>query len=337
MITTSVWMTKPYQVELIDEELDPPAADEVVVRTVVSGISSGTELLFYRGEFPRDIPMDQSIAVLSGPSKYPFRYGYCNVGEVVACGSQVDDDWLGQKVFAFQPHTRFYTASVHEVLRVPSDINQYDAVFLPNMETAVNFLMDGAPIIGESVVVLGQGIVGLLTTGLLSMFPLSKLISLDKYQLRREFSTQVGAAASIDPSELKNVNTLKTALSRGADLIYEISGSPEAINLAIELVGFEGRIVIGSWYGQKRAALDLGGKFHRSRIKIISSQVSTIASESKGRWDKNRRYDVAWVMIRKFKPGRLITHKFLFRDADKAYKLLDQDPQNTLQVVFEYD
>ena len=107
--------------------------------------------------------------------------------------------------------------------------------------------------------------------------------------------------------------------------------------MPLALTGFSGRIVIGSWYGEKRAEIDLGGAFHRSRIKLISSQVSTIAPELSGRWDKARRFDAAWKALERIKPEKWITHRFPIEEAAKAYELLDERPQETIQVVFKYN
>jgi threonine dehydrogenase-like Zn-dependent dehydrogenase len=120
-------------------------------------------------------------------------------------------------------------------------------------------------------------------------------------------------------------------------LVYELTGSPSALNDAIEHTTFSGRVVIGSWYGQKRAEIDLGGAFHRSRIRLVSSQVSTIAPELSGRWDKSRRFDVAWKALERIQPEKLITHRFSIDEAEKAYQLLDEHPQETIQVVLDYE
>jgi threonine dehydrogenase-like Zn-dependent dehydrogenase len=108
------------------------------------------------------------------------------------------------------------------------------------------------------------------------------------------------------------------------------------LNDAIPLTTFSGRIVIGSWYGQKRTEINLGGAFHRSRIKLISSQVSSISPELSGRWDKSRRFDIAWNALEKIKPEKWITHRFALNDAAKAYQLLDENPQETIQVIFDH-
>jgi threonine dehydrogenase-like Zn-dependent dehydrogenase len=298
-------------------------------------------MLIYRGEFPADLPVDETIGALSGNFSYPLQYGYSLVGQVAALGSQVEPDWQNRLVFAFQPHAGCFLARPEDLILLPEDVPAEDAVFLPNMETAVNFLLDGAPSIGEQVAVLGQGIVGLLTTALLARFPLASLVALDRYPARRNASLALGAQACLDPASPETIAAARAALqgSRpypGADLVYELSGSPAALDQAIALAGFHGRVVIGSWYGRKRAAVDLGGRFHRSRIRLVSSQVSTLAPEHTGRWDKGRRFQTAWEMIRLIQPSRLVTQRFPISAAGEAYRLLDENPQETIQILFTY-
>jgi threonine dehydrogenase-like Zn-dependent dehydrogenase len=123
---------------------------------------------------------------------------------------------------------------------------------------------------------------------------------------------------------------------RGADLVYEVSGNPDALDQAIAVTGYNGRVVIGSWYGRKPATLRLGGSFHRSRIRLISSQVSSIEPERRGRWSRERLQQFAWHMVKELKPSRFITHRFPLSEAAKAYQLLDRDAQEALQVVLTY-
>jgi threonine dehydrogenase-like Zn-dependent dehydrogenase len=217
---------------------------------------------------------------------------------------------------------------------LPEDITPEQAVFLPNIETAVNFVMDGAPLIGEEVAVFGQGIVGLLTSALLGRFPLGRLITLDNYPLRRRISVELGAHASFDPADMDQARSL---IGGGVDLCYELSGSPEALDQAIAFTGYGGRVIIGSWYGTKPASLDLGGRFHRSRIRLVSSQVSSLSPELSGRWTKARRFATAWEMLKSIQPSRLITHKIPFADAGEAFRLIDQEPAQALQVVLTYE
>ncbi len=325
-----LWFDGPYQVAVRDEALPDLAPQQVLVQTEVSAISAGTELLFYRDQVPSDLATDSTIGALAGQACYPLRYGYACVGRVIDIGSQVDRAWHDRLVFSFQPHSNCFVASPNELIPVPQDISPDHAAFLPSMETAVNFLMDGAPLIGERVVVLGQGVVGLLTTALVARLPLAQLVTFDRFATRRELSLALGANESINPD---GFDTLRAS---GADLVYELSGAPEALNLAIKLTTFSGRVVVGSWYGQKRAPIDLGGSFHRSRIQLISSQVSTLSPELTGRWTKARRLDVAWSMLGHVPVSQLITHRFPIADAAQAYALLDQHPDEALQILFTY-
>lgn len=327
--TRRLYFDAAYQVSVQTEMLPIPAAGEVLVETVVSAISAGTELLFYRGQAPENMALDANLASLAGAVRYPLRYGYAVVGNVVECGTGAAE-WLGCLVFAFQPHASHFIAAVADLLPVPEDLSAQQAVFLPNMETAVNFVMDGAPLIGERVAVIGQGVVGLLTTSLLERFPLQSLVVVDQHPLRRRLALQVGATSALAPGEF-------AAICGDFDLVYELSGAPDALNTAIAQTGFGGRVVIGSWYGQKRAAINLGGHFHRSRMRLISSQVSSIAPEMSGRWDKQRRMAVAWEMLHQIELTQFVTHRYPLHEASAAYALLDQQPADAVQVLFSYD
>jgi 2-desacetyl-2-hydroxyethyl bacteriochlorophyllide A dehydrogenase len=332
----SLYFTAPRSIEIRQETLPEPGPGEVLVQTLVSAISPGTESLIYQGLFPDDLAVDESIAALEGRFAYPLKYGYSAVGRVSGLGPEVEPDWLGQLALAFNPHESHFIAPVESLIPLPEGFRPETAVFLPNMETAVNLVMDGRPLIGERVVVLGQGIVGLLTTALLAQFPLERLVSLDRYDLRRRAALALGVGASLDPGDPGTPGRLQELLSGGADLCYELSGSPKALDQAIALTGFDGRVIIGSWYGRKRADLDLGGRFHRSRIRLISSQVSSLASELSGRWNKQRRFEVAWESLRRVQPERWITQRFTLAEAAQAYQLIAEHPEQTIQVVLTY-
>jgi 2-desacetyl-2-hydroxyethyl bacteriochlorophyllide A dehydrogenase len=328
-------------VKVRQERLPAPAPGQVLVQTVVSAISPGTELLIYRGQAPTDMPTDETITALSGALTFPLTYGYAAVGRIIAVGSPIEQEWQGRMVFAFQPHASYFLTTPSDLHVLPNSLAPEEAVFLPNMETAVNFLMDGQPLIGERVAVFGQGVVGLLTVALLRRLPLSRLITVDVWPSRRERSRELGAHVSLDASADDLLTHVQAALQTepgptGADLSYELSGNPRALDQAIAVTGFNGRVVIGSWYGRKHADLNLGGRFHRSRIRLISSQVSTIAPKWSARWDKGRRLQVAWEMLQHVRPRHLITHRFPLAQADQAYALLDQRPQETVQVLLTY-
>jgi 2-desacetyl-2-hydroxyethyl bacteriochlorophyllide A dehydrogenase len=341
MLRQSLYFTAPRAVELRTEPLPPIGDRQALIQTRLTAISPGTELLIYRGEAPLNLAADETLAALGGALAFPLKYGYSAVGRVVELGPGVDPVWRDRLVLAFNPHETFFVADLADLIPVPDSLALEDAVFLPNMETAVNFLHDGAPLVGERVAVFGQGIVGLLTAALLARIPLAALITFDRYPLRRKLSLALGAHQSLDPqTPLVIQSSISDSLISDLqpfDLVYELSGSPAALDQALALTGFAGRIVIGSWYGTKPATLDLGGRFHRSRIKLIGSQVSTLNPALGGRWTKDRRLRFALQWLSEIKPARFITHRFPLARAAEAYALLDQQPGEAVQVVFEYD
>ncbi|HTF98271.1 MAG TPA: zinc-binding alcohol dehydrogenase [Cellvibrio sp.] len=335
-IAQQLWFTGQQQVEVRVRELELPAPDEVLVEVNCSAISAGTEMLVYRGQLPAEIALDANIESLQSQN-YPLQYGYACVGTVIQLGENVDDSWLGQTVFAFQPHASHFVSRVESLIPVPADISAEDAVFLANMETAVNLLHDGKPVVGERVLVLGQGIVGLLLTSLLAQLPLTETLVADKWLVRRQLANQLGAN-SFDPliAEERKAQQSRLEKEQGADLIFELTGVPDVLNLAIDFSGYHSRIVIGSWYGTKTASVYLGGAAHRNRLQIVTSQVSSIAPELTGRWNKARRFDVTWDMIRRFKPSRFISHRNALDDAPIIYEYLDQQAESLIQALFVY-
>lgn len=324
-----LYFVAPRRVEVRRAEMPQAGAGEALVQTIVSAVSPGTELLFYRGEAPGGMAVDANLPALGGAITYPLRYGYACVGRVTQVGPGVGEEWRGRTVFAFQPHASAFAAPVTDLLPVPEGVAPEAAAFLPNMETAVNFVQDGRPLLGERVGVWGAGIVGLLATALLARFPLGELAVVERIAPRRERAAALGATRTLGPEAAGELRDL--------DLTFELSGNPAALNAAIGALGFGGRVVLGSWYGSKPAALDLGGAFHRNRITLISSQVSTVAPALGGRWDKARRFATAWEMLRRVDVAALITHRFPLARAAEAYALLDERPEACGQVVFEYE
>ena len=327
---TSIVFSAPYEATIETSPIPVPEPTQLLVQTVVSAISPGTEMLFYRGQVPTGLAMDATIDALSGAVAYPLKYGYATVGRVIDVGAQENDQWLDKLVFAFHPHASHFVTEPEALLPIPDGVTPAQAALLPNMETAVNFVMDGQPTIGEQVAVFGQGIVGLLTTSLLARFPLDALIAVEPHAIRRTLALDMGASGAKDPQAgLADLHDL--------DLAYELSGAPIALDQAVAATGYAGRIVIGSWYGQKRTNLNLGGHFHRSRMHLISSQVSTIAPHWAGRWDKSRRFDVAWKMLRSVDTEKLVTHRVPVEDAAEAYLLVEQRAEEVVQLLFTYE
>jgi NADPH:quinone reductase-like Zn-dependent oxidoreductase len=146
-------------------------------------------MLVYRGQWPQGVTVDATIDTLAGSFAYPLAYGYCAVGRVIATGAAVSSDWLNRRVFAFQPHQNLFCAGPETLHPIPDDLDDETALFLPSMETAVNLLLDGGPLIGEKVIVVGQGIIGLLTTALLFRWPHSQPLTTTPYDGKPLFAS----------------------------------------------------------------------------------------------------------------------------------------------------
>lgn len=322
--------TAPHTVEIDDVTLPPVGAEQVRVRTLFSAISAGTERLLYCGHIPPDMPLDETIGALAGKANYPVSYGYAAVGQIAERGRLVDNLGINQLVFAFYPHTSQFVVDKSAVLPLPAGLDPAEALFLPNMETAVSFGMDAQPVLGEQVAIFGLGVIGLLTTAVLSRFPLTQLIGVDGLAKRRKQAQNWGATAVYAPPALAQAQL-------DVDLSLELSGNPAALNTALAITGNHGRILIGSWYGQKNAPLHLGGSFHRAHQTLIASQVSQLKPKWHGRWNKARRLAVAWQLLAEIKPSTLITHRYPIRQAPAVYQQLAHNNEEMLQVIFTYD
>jgi len=331
MSARTLYFTGPRTVEVRERPVPDPDDDQVRVRTERSAISTGTELLVYRDEVPSDVQADATIDALDGPLSYPLQYGYAAAGRVTAVGRDVDDAWEGQCVFAFHPHASHFLASPEDL--VPVEYGPQRAALVANAEAATNFVMDGRPRIGERVVVFGQGTVGLLTTALLAQFPLETLVTVDKHERRRAVSEALGADVAVESTDAAAAHLD----GDGADLTFEVSGNPEALGAAIDVTGYAGEVVVGSWYGSKTAVLDLGGEFHRSHIRVRSSQVSRVDPDHVGRWDKERRLGLVRRRLADLETDRLVTHEFPIERAGKAYELLDDSPGEAICVLLTYE
>ncbi|MGH8664086.1 MAG: zinc-dependent alcohol dehydrogenase [Burkholderiales bacterium] len=323
------------RVEAAEIALRRPGPGEVAIASVCSAISAGTEAMIYAGAFPQGAALDTGIASLQGAAfAYPFAYGYALVGRVLELGPDVDAHWQDALVFVFHAHQDRVVVAVAACQRVPPGVSPEAALFLPQIETALTLVMDAAPVVGERAVVFGLGVVGLLTARLLCDFPLARLVAVEPLAWRREQARQWGIAETLDCSD--PAQCAERLLGLDADVALELSGDMAALNLAIEATGFDGRIVVGSWYGTRTAPLDLGSRFHRNRLRLISSQVSTLAPASTGRWDKARRTALAWRTLERMRPERLPTRFFPLAQCQEAFETLCARPEGVMRVGFRY-
>ncbi len=331
----ALWFAAKRRAELRPEEAPTPGPGEVRVRAVLSAVSHGTEMLVYRGEVPEDLPLD--LPTLAGGFGFPIKHGYASTGRILDTGPGVTALAPGDPVFVHHPHQDVFTVPAHLPVPLPRDLEPLRAVFFANIETALNVAHDAHARLGETAVVFGQGVVGLLVTCLLGMSGVS-VLAVEPVPGRRELALKVGAAAAFGPDDIGE-RVLAATDGRGADVAVESSGSGAALAAAVGCVAVEGTVVAASWYGTEPVALPLGGHFHRGRVRIRSSQVGRVAPELSARWDAGRRRGAVVSLLRdpRLPLDLLVSHRVPFGRAPEAYRMLDEGPGDAVQVVFDYE
>lgn len=329
MLTTAVQFSAPRAVELIDIELPAPVEGQAFVSSLYSGISGGTEMLAYRGEIDPSLPLDESIGALSGTFSWPFRYGYSIVGRIKESRCSLQP---GATVFCFHPHQAHLLAEQNEMIDV-SGLDPRVATLLPLVETALQISLDAGSVAHQPVVVMGLGAVGILTAALLQRAG-ATVLAADPLPWRRAVA-QSFSISSLDPMELKtHVDDLTEG--RGTTLIVEVSGNPKALSEALELAAHEGTVLVASWFGTKPVPLPLGGAFHRRRLTLRSTQVSTIPARLTAEWSKTKRVETALSLMKELPMDLLATHEFPLPEVSRAFRAVDSSIDGLIHAAINY-
>jgi 2-desacetyl-2-hydroxyethyl bacteriochlorophyllide A dehydrogenase len=331
----ALWFAAQRRAELRPEEAPAPGPGEVRVRAFLSAVSHGTEMLVYRGGVPEDLSLD--LPTFAGGFGFPIKHGYASAGRVLDAGPGVKALAPGDPVFVHHPHQDLFTVPVDLPVPLPRDLDPLRAVFFANMETALNVVHDAHARLGETAVVFGQGVVGLLVTRLLTISGVS-VLAVEPVPKRRELALKMDAAAAFGADDVRE-RVLAATDGRGADVAVEASGSGAALAAAVGCVAVEGTVVAASWYGREPVALPLGGHFHRGRVRIRSSQVGRVAPELSARWGAGRRRGAVVSLLRdpRVPLDSLVSHRIPFGRAPDAYRMLDEEPGEAVQVVFDYE
>ncbi len=280
----------------------------------------------FRGQVPDGMELD--LPTLRGSFGFPIKYGYASVGCVVEAGPRVSRLQPGDVVFVLHPHQTEYVVPETTPVRLPEGLSPELGVFVANMETAVNIVLDVAPRLGERVVVFGQGVVGLLITQLLKRTGVNQLAVVDPLEPRRQLALRIGADVAYAPDA--------QLAGKDFDAAVEVSGNAYALDTALRSLAFGGTVVVCSWYGTKPVPLLLGGPFHRRRLRIVSSQVGSIDASLQPRWTYARRLALACELLPQLQLEPLVSHRIPFAQAAEAYRLVDEQPESTVQVVLTY-
>jgi 2-desacetyl-2-hydroxyethyl bacteriochlorophyllide A dehydrogenase len=276
------WVTAPGQSEIRAVELPPRGPHDVIVRTLYTGISRGTESLVFAGKVPEAEWRRMRAPFQEGEFPGPVKYGYSNVGIV----EQGPDALEGQPVFSLYPHQTRFVVPDTAVHVIPGEVPPGRGVLAANMETAINGVWDANPQPGERVVVLGAGTVGCLVAWLLQTIERVPCVLSDINPRRAAVAEALGVSFE-DPAQLTD----------DAQVVVHTSGSPAGLVRALEVAAEDGRIIEMSWYGDQLVPLPLGGAFHSRRLTIKSSQVGSIPPTMREQWTHGERLDLALRLL----------------------------------------
>jgi 2-desacetyl-2-hydroxyethyl bacteriochlorophyllide A dehydrogenase len=329
MKARAVEFAAPRRVRLVEVDVPEPEPGQVVVRTERSGISGGTEMLAYRGLLDPDMPLDEAIGALGGTFRYPFRYGYSAVGTVEQSRSSLPE---GTRVFAFHPHQDVFVAGADDVVLL-HHVGARIGTLLPHVETALQIALDVDVPAGEHVAVVGLGPVGALAAALLARDG-GVVVGADPLPWRRDAVAKLGVDA-VEPAVLP-ARVAGATGGRGVPVVVEASGNPDALAAALPLLAHEGVVWVAGWYGTRLVSLPLGAEFHRRRLAIRSTQVSSIPARLAGVWDRSRRREAARVLLEELPLAELATHEFPLEQAARAYDALDRGQEGLVHVALAY-
>ncbi len=294
---SAFWITRPGEGEIRPVELDAAGPDDVVVRTLYSGVSRGTETLVLRGGVPASQYTRMRAPFQEGDFPGPVKYGYLNVG-VVEHGP---DALRGRAVFCLFPHQTRYVVPAAAVTPLPDGVPPERAVLAGTVETAVNALWDAAPLVGDRIAVVGGGMVGCCVAAVLARFPGVRVELVDVDPARAGVAAALGVGFATPD-----------AAAGGCDLVVHASASDAGLSLSLSLLADEGEVVELSWYGDRPVSVPLGEAFHSRRLAIRASQVGAVAPARRGRRTYGDRMALALALLADPRFDALVTREVGF-------------------------
>jgi NADPH:quinone reductase-like Zn-dependent oxidoreductase len=316
------WLRAPGIGEIRPVTLREPGRDEVMVRTLRSGVSRGTETLVFRGGVPPGQYATMRAPFQEGDFPAPVKYGYLNVGAV----EQGPEELHGRTVFCLYPHQSAYVVPARAVTVVPDDVPPARAVLAGTVETAVNALWDAGPMLGDRVAVVGAGMVGCCVARLLSRFPAVEVTLVDVDPGRAEVAAALGVGFAL-PADAPGAR----------DLVVHASATSAGLQRSLELLAPEGTVIELSWYGDDEVQLSLGGAFHSSRLGIRASQVGTLSPARAGRRTTADRLTLALELLRDPAFDALVTGQSPFSELPDVMARLSAGSLPALCHTITYD
>jgi threonine dehydrogenase-like Zn-dependent dehydrogenase len=343
MTPSALVLTAPRQLAFEPIEVRPLQEGEVLIRTLYSGISAGTELSQYRGTNPfmhRRFDEARRLFVDAETPSWPWpvrNLGYEEVGEIVE--STAPDLPVGAHVFGTWNHRTHFIASAdyaHERL-MPDGADPRIGIFSHIGAVALNGVRDANIRIGDIVAVFGMGVPGQIVVQAATRSG-AQVIAIDPDPLRRELAMRSGAWMTIDAEGAAERIKALTG-GKGADSCIEVSGAAPALGEAIRAVAYASRVVAMGFFQGELTGVRLGEEFHHNRVQLICSQISGVAPEASHRWSKPRLWRTAVELqhrgVLNLLP--LITHEASFEEAPAMFERLDQGEAGLLQAVLRFD
>ena len=316
------WLSEPGVGEIRPVPLRPPGPEDVVVRTVCSGISRGTETLVFRGGVPANQYAAMRAPFQEGDFPGPVKYGYLSVGFVEHGPPQL----YGRTVFCLHPHQTAYVVPAESVVVIPDAVPIHRAVLAGTVETAINALWDAAPLVGDRVTVVGAGMVGCCVARLLARIPGARVTLVDIDEGRAD----VAAALEVDFA-------LPADAAEDRDLVVHTSATSAGLQQSLDLLAPEGTVIDLSWYGDADVTLSLGGAFHSRRLGIRASQVGVIAPARRGTRTTTDRLALALDLLADPAFDALLTGVSRFDELPEVMRRLASGDLPALCQVITYD
>ncbi|MCH6163747.1 zinc-dependent alcohol dehydrogenase [Streptomyces marispadix] len=317
------WLRSPGSGEIRPLSLRSPEPGEVLVRTLYSGVSRGTETLVFGGRVPESQHEVMRAPFQEGDFPGPVKYGYLNVG-VVEEGD--DPDLVGRTVFCLYPHQTRYVVPADAVTPVPVEVPARRAVLAGTVETAVNAVWDAAPALGDRIAVIGAGMVGSCVASVLSRFPAARVELIDADPDRAAVAEALGVPFAL-PEDATGE----------CDVVVHASASQEGLTRSLQLAAPDGKIVELSWYGDRRISVPLGEAFHSRRLTLAGSQVGGLPPAMRARRTFSDRMALALGLLADPALETLITGESRFGELPEVMSRIASGELPALCHLIAYD
>ncbi len=317
----------------------------VRLRTLFSGVSAGTELAQYQGTTPHMKrawdPQRRLFSPAEGGLTYPVRdWGYEQVGEITEVGGTITAPRRGDILWGSWGHrsTHVLTADEAARQRLPDGLEPVCGIFARIGAIALNGMLDAQMNVGETAVIFGAGVVGLILIQLAKLAGAS-VIAVDRLPTRLDAAKRVGADVALRADAVDVAAEVRRMTGdRGADVCIEATGAPAALHEAIRAAGYSATVVaLGFFQGDGRD-LRLGEEFHHNRITVVSSQISGVTPRLAHRWNRQRLEETVMTLQQdgRLRLRDLITDVVPFSRASQAFEKLERRPDEALQVVLQF-